>query len=142
MTEPKVIKRKNGEFCHPCVGAVILKNNQILMMDRQKFPFGWACIAGHIDEGETSLKALIREIKEESGLEMKCCHLLFEEEINNPCRRGTEWHHWYVYKCDVKGDIVIEKEEAKDMKWVDINKLGELNLEPVWVYILKKIELL
>jgi ADP-ribose pyrophosphatase YjhB (NUDIX family) len=142
MAEPKVIKKENGELCHPCIGAVIIKNNQILMLDREKPPFGWACIAGHIDEGETSLKALIREIKEESGMEMKSCYLLFEEEINNPCRRGVNWHYWYVYKCDVKGEIVIEKEEAKDIRWVYLDKLNKLKLEPVWECILKKIELL
>lgn len=142
MTEPKVIKTKSGETYYPYVGAVILKNNWILMIDRKIPPYGWISVTGHIDKSETPLKALIRIVKEKSGLEMICCTILFEGDLNNICGREDECNYWYVYRCDVKGEIKMEKEEVKEMRWINIDKLCELELEPVWMYILKKIKLL
>ena len=76
--EPSVYLR-DDEMIHPCVGAIIIRNDEILMIERQKFPFGWACVAGHIDEGEEPVISLIREVKEESGLDVISHELLFEE---------------------------------------------------------------
>jgi len=113
------------------------------MIERMKFPPGWACIAGHIDDTDSSPdEALIREVEEESGLNVTKYELLFEEEINNPCRRGVEYHYWYVYKCEVSGNIVKNESETKDIRWIDIDKISNLNLENVWKYIFKKIELI
>jgi len=139
--EPSVYLR-DDEMIHPCVGAIIIRNDEILMIERQKFPFGWACVAGHIDEGEEPVISLIREVKEESGLDVISHELLFEEEINNPCRRGVNYHYWYVYKCDVTGDFIENKDEVKNIKWENIDNLKKLNLEPVWKYIFEKLDMI
>jgi len=44
-------------------------------------PFGFAGIAGHVDEGESSEETLVRKVKEESGMEIKRHSPLFEEEV-------------------------------------------------------------
>jgi 8-oxo-dGTP pyrophosphatase MutT (NUDIX family) len=112
------------------------------MIERKKFPPGWACVAGHIDDEETPEEALIREVSEESGLNVIENKLLFQEEINNPCSRGVQYHYWYVYKCEVNGNIIKNESETKDIRWVDLNKIDNLKLEDVWKYIFKKIGLL
>lgn len=140
--EPKVNTREDGELSHPCVGAVIIRGDGILMIERQKFPFGWACVAGHIDKDEDEDTALIREVKEESGLDVTNYKLLFEEEINNDCRRGINYHYWYVYECDIEGDFIENKEEVKNIKWVKLNDLKNLELEPVWKYIFEKLNII
>lgn len=139
--EPFLTTSSKGEPMHSCVGAIIINNGKALMIDRAKFPFGWACIAGHIDGNETPEQALIREIKEESGYDAIDYELLFEEEIENPCSRGIKVHYWYVYKVNVEGEIVKNVEETKNIDWIDIDKIKELKMEPVWDYILKKVQL-
>jgi ADP-ribose pyrophosphatase YjhB (NUDIX family) len=141
MAEPKIIESTLNQLekCHPCIGAIIIRDNQILMIDRKKFPFGWACVAGHIDEGEEPEKSLFREVQEESGLNIIDYQLLFEEEINNPCRRGINYHYWYVYECKVSGEIIKNYEETNDIKWIDLDRIKELTLEPVWEYLFKQI---
>ena len=48
---------------HRSVGVIIEnKKGERLMIERKNLPFGWACPAGHIDEGETPLEAAKREL--------------------------------------------------------------------------------
>ena len=53
------------------VGAIIKQDEKLLMLDRKNFPFGWACPAGHVETGETIEQALVREIKEETNLDIR-----------------------------------------------------------------------
>ena len=124
--------------------GVIIKNtkNQILMLDRIKEPLGWACVAGHMEVGETPEEAIKREIKEESGLSAKELIELFNEEVIwNNCPRHNG-HYWYVFEAMVETDDFTPNKEAKEMKWVEINNLKDLNLEPVWEYWFKKLKLI
>jgi FAD synthetase len=129
---------------HKSVGAVVRKDNKILMIDRAIFPFGWACPAGHVDSGETATKALKREVKEETGLEVLKYKLLFHEFVGwNKCSRGVKGHDWLVYEVlEWSGRIKKNVREEKNIKWVDIREIKKLKLEKVWGYWFKKIKFL
>ena len=117
---------------HYSVGAVIERDGPILLMDRANPPYGWACPAGHVDEGETPEQALQREVTEETGLKMIKAVLQIEEFVDwNECRQGVKGHFWYVYKVEAEGEFQSSS-EAKQIAWQPIAKLGELELEPVW----------
>ncbi len=60
------------------IAAIILENDkkEILLYLRDNkpgipFPRHWDLIGGHIEEGETPEEALVREVKEELGIELK-----------------------------------------------------------------------
>lgn len=60
------------------IAAIILENDEgmlLLYMRDDKptipFPSHWDLIGGHVEEGETPEEALIREYREELGLELK-----------------------------------------------------------------------
>ncbi len=141
MGNPQLgVSTKNGEDMHYSVGALI-KNakDEYLLVDRKKEPLGMAGLAGHIDENESPVDALIREISEESSLKVKSYKLIFEEElIWSSCSRGIHVHLWYVYSCEVSGTAKLNKDEAKSMDWYSKKKISELRdqgkLEPVWDY--------
>ena len=67
MSSPKLRTSESGEPLHFSVGALIEKGGKFLLIDRNLHPFGFACVAGHVDEGELPEEALKREAKEESG---------------------------------------------------------------------------
>lgn len=143
MGKPKEGLSRAGKKMHYSVGALIEKDGKYLLIDRKNPPFGFAGLAGHIDEGESASVALIREAQEESGLEVKKYKLLFEEEIGwNNCSKGTGVHYWYLFKCDVSGNIRIDENEEKSIGWYAADQIKNLKLEPVWEYWFKKLEII
>jgi len=131
---------------HKSVGAIIKDEggNKILMIDRKKFPFGWACPAGHIEEGETLEETLIKEVKEETNLNVADRKLLFHEFIDwNKCARGVKGHDWYVYEIlKWSGEVKKSEREKKAIKWVEVSEIKNLELEEVWKYWFTKLKII
>jgi ADP-ribose pyrophosphatase YjhB (NUDIX family) len=140
MAEYKTGTASNGKLLHYSAGAVIKKDDKYLLIDRVNPPYGFAGLAGHIDEGESADEAVVREIKEESGLKIISKRLIFEEEILwNYCKDGTQVHKWWLYECEVEGNVVQDKEESKSIGWYTTDEIKNLNLEPVWKYWFEKL---
>lgn len=56
----------------PTVDIIIeLQGQGLVLIERQKPPYGWALPGGFVEYGETLEEASIREAKEETGLEVK-----------------------------------------------------------------------
>lgn len=139
----KVGKSINGYIMHYTASALIWRDGKILMIDRAVFPLGFACLAGHIEEGETPEEALKREVLEESGLKIKKHKLIFEEEVDgNECSRGVKVHYWYVYECECEGEPQMFPLEEKSIGWYSPEEIKTMNLEPIWDYWLKKMKII
>ncbi|MCL5733938.1 MAG: NUDIX hydrolase [Patescibacteria group bacterium] len=141
--EPKIGKTPDGKQMHFSVGAVIERDGKYLLIDRAIFPYGFAGVAGHVDEGENEKQALIREVKEEINLDVEKAELLLEEELDwNKCSRGITSHYWYVYHCSVSGESKRNERETKSAGWYKKEEIKNLKLEPVWEYWFKKLEII
>ena len=109
--------------------AYIQRNNQYLLLYRNKKKNDinegkWIGVGGHVEKGETPEDALIREIKEETSLDV----LEYSKRgivyfINNNI---SEVMHLYVVN-KVKGSI-SECDEG-ELRYVDIDKMNQL---PMW----------
>tara|TARA_B100001989_G_C24449627_1_gene418239 strand:- start:302 stop:772 length:471 start_codon:yes stop_codon:yes gene_type:complete len=142
------------------VGVVIADDNgRLLLIERKKFPFGFALPAGHIDDFSSPEACAIGEVKEEVGLTLTEVELIHEKRYENKCRRlGGDYHHWYVFKAGFEGEVVPSADETKQVVWADPSTLRSLadrtseylagnieesewkknpGLEPVWVEILQ-----
>jgi len=103
---------------------LVWKDKHLLLIERKKFPFGFAPPAGHVDDGEDFKKAAIRELWEEVGLKAKSIRLIIEGRKENKCRRENgNWHYWKIYKVVADGVLKGNEEETK--------KSGFLNKEEV-----------
>lgn len=143
MSIPRQGKGKNGKPMHYSIGALIKRGDQYLLIDRVKFPFGFAGLAGHIDEGEDEVSALLREVSEESGLQVEKHELLLEEELNwNECSRGVGTHYWYLFSCEVSGEIKQNIKETKSIDWYTIDEIKKLTMEPAWQYWFEKLKII
>lgn len=143
MSIPKQGKSKNGQPMHFSVGALILKDEKYLLIDRSVPPFGFAGLAGHIDEDETSEQALKREVEEESGFRIENFKLIFEEELGwNWCNKGVDIHYWYLYEANVSGKIKQNLRETKSIGWYSVEEIKKLKLEPVWEYWFKRLNII
>jgi ADP-ribose pyrophosphatase YjhB (NUDIX family) len=137
-----------GRDIHLSVGAVIRNSEgEILMIDRLKTPYGFACPAGHIDEGEAPETALVREVLEETGLKVKSFKEYrinyssddFSDCPQEPCSRGIDFHMWFIYEVEAEGELIFKDDEVKSIGFYSIEEIKFLKLESAWEYWLKKI---
>jgi len=103
---------------HTSVGMLVWKNDKLLLIERAKFPFGFAVPAGHVDGDPTFEESAKRELLEEVGLKAINLELVVEGKKENHCRRkdGT-WHYWKIYKIETDGDINRSEDETKQAGW-------------------------
>ena len=125
MTTPSTPRCNNTS-----AGIILLSSDRqsLFIQRRQKFPWGWACPAGHVDAGESYLRAAIRELKEETGLDAgDDISLVLEADVENHCRRpGGTWHHWCVFQASASGLVVENQDEAQGAGWYPLSQVEEL----------------
>src|SRR3989344_3727950 len=116
----------------PCVRAIITdREKRILLLKRanSKHEEGkWCLPGGKLDLGESSEQACLREIKEETGLEVKLneFELLFEtDELPIP---GIATKHCITkyYLVSAEGRVTINSESSEYM-WARPNQISSLN---------------
>jgi ADP-ribose pyrophosphatase YjhB (NUDIX family) len=101
---------------------------KLLLIERQKFPFGFAPPAGHVDERISYEAAAEAELLEEVGLHATRRELVAEGRKNNPCRRiGGTWHYWKIYQIEITNtDLALSAREVKCAKWCSVHELKKL----------------
>ena len=80
----------------------------------------WGLIGGKIDEGETPLKAIIREVKEETGLNITNAFELHKKKI----KQGSITY----FQVEWEGNLFLDNDEHFNYKWVTEKELLELDL--------------
>lgn len=99
----------------------------ILLIQRAKEPFQgkWALPGGFVDMDETLERACLRELREETTLNLqKINQFRVFDAINRDPRQRTVSTVFYSI---IEGlPVVTGQDDAKDAKWFDIKKLPEL----------------
>ncbi len=116
----------------PGVGALILRRNSILLVQRGRNPLKgyWSLPGGLIEPGEKIEAALIREVREETGLTVRPKRL-FEifERIMLDANGRPEYHYiLHDYLCTVKGGALQAGDDAGKVAWISRPALISLEL--------------
>ena len=112
------------------VAGVIIRNGEVLLV-RDRYGF-WAGVGGWIEAGEHPEHALIRELREELGVEGEITrafrpHLVWDVE------RASEKASFllFVYGVQLKSeDFTLQPEELTDVRWVGPDEWPELDMLP------------
>ncbi len=114
-----------GNLRHVVVNAIILKENNILLVKRaKKLKEGekWGLIGGFIERDETLEEGLIREVFEEVGYRLK--KVSFFTVIDNPNRKGSDWQNInFIYICEAGEKEGKADWESTEQKWFDLDNL-------------------
>jgi len=105
--------------------AVIIKDNALLVMHRNKFGQEYdTLVGGGISPGETGEQAVVREVLEETGFRVTGVRPIFIEEAGAPY--GTQ----YIYLCEAEGDV---PQIAADSPEAPIHSMGQNLYIPKWL---------
>lgn len=110
---------------------LIIKNdkNEILLQRRQGtklWPNFLALPAGHIDAGENAYEAVIREAREELGIEISLNNIIDTFVVNRRNKSLQPYYDVYFEIDSYIGEIKIsEPEKCSELVWADVNKLPE-----------------
>jgi 8-oxo-dGTP diphosphatase len=112
----------------PCVGAVIKDDRgRLLLIKRGHAPGAglWSLPGGRIEPGETDAEALVREMREETGLVIEAGSLI--GTARRPAADGAVLDI-RDYAATVIGGTLCPGDDAADARWVAASELESLPL--------------
>ena len=114
------------------VGAVILEGDKILLEKRKNMPSKgkWSVPGGLVELGESVENAVVREVKEETGLDVYAPRLVDVVTYVSMGERGAVMYHYVIidYLVSVKGGKAKAASDADALKWVPFNEVEEYDL--------------
>jgi 8-oxo-dGTP diphosphatase len=112
----------------PCVGAVVTdEQGRLLMIQRGHDPGAglWSIPGGRIEPGETDAQALVREMLEETNLQVKVGSLIGSVQRQGP---GGAVIDIRDYAATVTGGTLRAGDDAADARWVAAAELARLEV--------------
>jgi 8-oxo-dGTP diphosphatase len=112
-----------------CVGAVALDDDRLLLIRRGTEPSRgrWSVPGGRVEGGETLAEAVVRELREEAGLEGVCGELVGWVE------RFGEAHHFVImdFRVEVLDAAAARAgDDAAEVAWVPVDDVATWDLVP------------
>lgn len=107
----------------PCVGALIVKGDRILLVKRMVQPYKgyWDIPGGFLEAGEHPEDGLVREVREETGLQVKPIEILgiFMDKYGPEADDTLNIH----YVVEIIGGEEQVGSDAAELRWFNKNNL-------------------
>ncbi len=132
---------KSNTFPQTAVGAVLFRKNKVLLVKRGKAPAKdmWALPGGKILPGETMQQALIREIKEETGLEISVGEMVYVFDVIEKDNKQNITFHYVIidFECNYISGKLKASDDALDAIWATEKKLRKLDVNEKTLTLLR-----
>ena len=117
----------DGEYRLSSFVWIINDNDEILIQQRvfndSKFPGMWGATAGGAYAGETRVDCILRELKEEMGINANLEDLRFIGSYV----RIYDYVEIFVLRSNIKIDeLTLQEDEVQDVKWVSISEFENM----------------
>ncbi len=106
--------------------AVIIENGKILLIKRGREPFrgSWALPGGHVEYNEVVEDTMVREAREETGLDVEPAGIV--GVYSKPGRDPRGHYVTIAYLARVRGGCPRPGDDAEDVRWWPLDNLPEM----------------
>ena len=129
------------------VGAVIIEQNRVLLVQRGREPLKgkWSLPGGMLELGESLAEGVVREVQEETGLVVEVLELveLLDRVHRESSPDGERVRYHYViadYLCRVVGGTLQASSDADGVRWIERaewNSHSALALDPITIRVIE-----
>lgn len=106
-------------------GAIVYRkhhgNTEILLIKHVKSGC-WSFPKGHMEQGEDEIQTAVREIKEETNIDVSIDDTSFRETVIFSPRRDITKEVVYFLARAVSFDCIKQEEEIADVRWAEIGQ--------------------
>lgn len=107
-----------------CVGGIAVVNEHLLLIQRATEPGRghWSLPGGRVERGELLQQAVVREMREETGLAFVC------EELVGWVERIDDTHHFVIFDFAVTlldDNEPVAGDDAAAVAWVALHEVAE-----------------
>lgn len=150
---------KEGLWHKAVVVFIINSKEQVLLQRRSTnkklWPNMWDVTAGgHVLAGEFGFQTIIRETKEELGIELDKSEMIFLGSSRSSNVKGdiinNHFNEYYIANKDIdETKLKLQEEEVSEVKWIDKNEIIEkikdnyneiTDKKGCWEYLIKYYE--
>jgi 8-oxo-dGTP pyrophosphatase MutT (NUDIX family) len=117
-----------GTLQREAIVAIVRRGATVLVIQRgpeARRPGFWAPLSGTIEHGESQEGALVREVREEVGLEVTPLAKVWESATDD----GSFVLHWWTAEAE-HGPVKPDPREVSAFRWVTAAEF--LDLEPIF----------
>ena len=109
------MKIKEEKSC----GLIIINENKVLLVKQTEGHWGFP--KGHVEQGETEVQTAIREVKEETNIDVEVKEDKRYEEEYYPEENIKKQVVYFLAK-NITTNIMPQQSEIQEIKWVPLNE--------------------
>jgi len=122
------MKKRHSIICASYL--LLLKDNKVLLLRRFNTDYedgNYSVPAGHVDKGELVTNTLIREVKEEIGIDINKTNIELVHTMHRRASKTNDERLDFFFICkNWDGEVKnIEPHKCDDLNWFDVNKLPD-----------------
>lgn len=109
------------QFPEPTVGVFIFnQQGELLLLQSHKWPGAYVVPGGHVELGERLEEAAVREVKEETGLDIYDLEFInFQQFIHDPAFWKKRHFIFFDFAAKTRSTDVRLNDEAQEFMWVE-----------------------
>ncbi|MCU5704384.1 NUDIX domain-containing protein [Bacillus wiedmannii] len=129
-----------GNVMQVRVTGILIEDEEVLLVKQKVANRNWSLPGGRVENGETLEEAMIREMREETGLEVKIKKLLYV--CDKPDANPSLLHITFLLER-IEGEITLPSNEfdhnpIQDVQMVPIKDLSQYGFSEIFITLISE----